>query len=304
MSNKNINVPVIEFHADDYGLFPAQSRRILDCADQGVLNAVSVMTNSPNLGVCMAALRSYKDSLAVAVHLNFMEGKAFCPGLLTDESGNFCITFETLLVRSYLPGRRKYRTALREEIRSQIHALLPYLEEGTGLRVDGHAHYHMIPIVFDALMDVAQEENLNISYIRVPRDPLRLYLRHWRNLEGFRFINLIKVLVLDILIWRNQKKYRSFFNGLEQRVFLGVLFTGNMNLQNVRAVLPEAEIMAARKGWDIEILAHPGGVREPGDAMQLTQTDDLAFLTSDDRQKEADMLCNLKRNTRNGELGN
>ena len=299
MSNDSKNTPVVEYHADDYALFPAQSRRILDCADRGVLNAVSVMTNSPHLEACMETLRPYEEALTVAVHLNFMEGKAFYPGLLTDALGNFRVTFGALLAHSYLPGRGKYRVALRDEIRAQIHALLPYLEEGTGLRIDGHAHYHMLPVVFDALMDVVQEEKLNISYIRVPRDPLRLYLRHWRKLEGFRFTNLVKVLVLDILTWRNQQKYSSFFNSLEQRMFLGVLFTGNMTLQNVLAVLPDAEVMAKRKGWGIEILAHPGGVCEPEDAIQLTHSGDLAFLTSDDRLKEADMFCKLKRNTGN-----
>lgn len=37
----------IEYHADDYGLCPAQSREILDCYTDGRLNAVSIMPNSP-----------------------------------------------------------------------------------------------------------------------------------------------------------------------------------------------------------------------------------------------------------------
>lgn len=303
MSHASKNTPVVEYHADDYALFPAQSRRILDCTENGVLNAVSVMTNGPHLAACMEALRPYGDGLAVAVHLNFMEGKALCPGLLTDRSGNFRLKFGTLLIHSYLPDCGKYRAALREEIRAQIHALLPYLEEGMGLRIDGHAHYHMLPVVFDALMDVVRKDNLKISYIRIPREPLRLYFRHWGQLEGFRLINLVKVLVLDFLTWRNQRKYRDFFSSLEHRLFLGVLFTGNMSAKNVQAVLPEAKVMAAQKGWGIEIAAHPGGILEPEDAAQLTHPDDLAFLTSANRKKEADMFCQLRRYAGNGELG-
>lgn len=247
----------IEYHADDYGLFPAQSRRILDCADHGVLNAVSVMTNGPHLAACMETFRPYQDRLAAAVHLNFMEGRAFCPGLLTDGAGNFHTSFGALLLHSFLPDRGRYRAALREEIRAQIRALLPYLEEGRGLRIDGHAHYHMLPVVFDALADVIREEGLTVSYIRVPSDPIRLYLKHWGKLEGFRPINLVKVLILDLLAWRNRRKYRELFSRLERRVFLGVLFSGNMCFQNVSAVLPEAEALAARRGWGVEVLAIP-----------------------------------------------
>ena len=71
--------PEVEYHADDYGLFPAQSRRILDCSDHGVLNAISIMANSPYLPECMEMLRSYQDRLKITLHLNFMEGRAFSP---------------------------------------------------------------------------------------------------------------------------------------------------------------------------------------------------------------------------------
>lgn len=290
----------VEYHADDYGLFPAQSRRILDCADNGVLNAVSVMTNGPHLAACMESFRPYAERLAVAVHLNFMEGRAFCPGLLTDGNGIFRATFGALLLHSFLPGRAKYREALREEIRAQIAALLPYLEKGRGLRIDGHAHYHMLPVVFDALVDVIQEDRLPVSYIRVPRDPIGVYLRHWGELEGFRPINLVKVLVLDLLAWRNERKYRAFFSRLERRVFLGVLFSGNMSFQNVSAVLAEATALAARKGRGLEVLAHPGGVREAEDVRALTHKDDRAFLISGNREKEAEMYCRQKEASENG----
>lgn len=304
MNYKSKNTPVIEYHADDYALFPSQSRRILDCAEKGVLNAVSVMTNGPHLAACMEALRSSGKPFTLAVHLNFMEGKAFCPGLLTDREGNFRVKFGTLLIHSYLPDRGKYRAALREEIRAQIRALLPYLEKGTGLRIDGHAHYHMLPVVFDALIDAVREDNLNISYIRVPQDRLRPYLRHWRELEGFRVINLIKTLVLDLLSWRNRRKYKALFAQLEQRIFLGILFSGNMCYKNVSAVLPEAELLAERKGWGVEIVAHPGGVYEPEDAAEITHADDLVFMAHDNRRKEAEMFYKMGRSTEIRKLGN
>lgn len=289
--------PDVEYHADDYGLFPAQSSRILNCAENGVLNAVSVMPNSPFLPECMDTLRPYRARLKIAVHLNFMEGQALCPGFLTGTDGTFRFFFGSLLLRSFLPGRKKYRAAFREEIRAQLHAVLPYLEEGASLRVDGHAHYHMIPVLFDALMDVVREDKIPLSYIRIPQEPLRLYLRHWRQLNGFQPINLVKVVILNALAWRNLHKYRSCLSRLEQRVFLGVMFSGHMNFSNVSALLNDAKTLAAQKGRGVEILAHPGGVYEPADLAQLTNRDDAAFLSSPLRQAEGEMFCLLNPDT-------
>ena len=283
----------IEFHADDYGLFPAQSQRILDCRRHGVLNGISVMPNSPFLGECMAELPPVADGLQVAVHLNFMEGTSLCPqediSRLTDGDGRFHVTFGKLLLASYLPGRHIWKAQLQREISAQIHAVLPYVGNRP-LRIDGHAHYHMIPVVFDALMDVIREEDLSVSYIRIPKENLSIYFRNWSSLTGFRPINLVKVLVLNILAWRNTHKYTSIMQNLEKNVFLGVLFSGNMCHQNVSAILEDAKGFAAKQDMGLEVLAHPGGVYEASDITQLTHPDDITFLTSDARRLEADMF--------------
>jgi len=289
----------VEYHADDYGLFPAQSQRILDCYESGVLNAVSIMPNSPHLSQCMEQLPS-RDQIAVAVHLNLMEGHSICSadrvGLLVDRNGNFSVTFGKLLVASYLPGRKKYRDQLREELRAQIYTVAKHLEDGSPLRIDGHAHYHMLPVVFDALMDIIQEEQLSVRYIRFPRERLSLYFRNWSSLTGFRPINFVKVLVLNFLVWRNCWKYRAFTEQLEQRIFLGVFFSGNMCVQNVRAVLPSAKALALQQHHGLEILAHPGGVYEKENIAQLTQKDDVIFLTSENRRQEAEMFQIIREN--------
>lgn len=280
-----------EFHADDYGLFPAQSRRIFNCWEHGVLNAVSVMPNSPHLKDCMAFL---PPNVRVAIHLNLMEGRSVRGDvpLLSDETGRFRVSFGGLLLASYLPGRARCRSQLKKEISAQIHAVLPYLNGP--LRIDGHAHYHMIPVVFDALMDVIEEEGLAVEYIRIPREHVSLYLRRRRELSGVRPINLIKVLVLNCLAHRNLSKYKTFVQTLEQRVFLGVFLSGNMSYHNVSILLEDAKALAQARGAGLEILAHPGGVREGEDIAQLTHPDDISFLTSGLREEEAEMFLKLR----------
>ena len=284
----------IEYHADDYGLFPEQSKRILDCRLKGLLNGVSVIPNSTDLAVCMEMLRPYQKDITVTIHLNLIEGRSLCDPrdipLLTYANGILHVSFGNLLLHSFLPDRNTYRTQLKKEIRAQIRAVLPFLEEGSPLRLDGHAHYHMLPVVFDALMDVIREDSLSVSYIRIPKEFPRVYLRHWKQLRDFSPINLVKVAVLNILGNRNLRKYRGYLDTLEQRVFLGVFLSGRMYRENVALILPEASRLAEKRHCAVEILAHPGGVYEAEDIARLTHPDDISFLTSENRQKEAAMF--------------
>lgn len=281
----------IEFHADDYGMFLTQSRRILDCHAHGRLNGISVMPNSEELAACMALLGAEREKMAVTVHLSLWSGKSLSrEPLLTDEKGNLRCSFGKLLLQSYLPGRTELRRQLKGELRAQIQAVAAYLEPGEPLRLDGHAHYHMLPVVFDALMDVIREDKLDVSYIRMPREELSLYWRHRKQLHVFPPINLVKVAILNLLVWRNTRKYREELAHMEQRLFLGVFLSGRMYRENVEPLLPDAAALAEKRGWGLEILAHPGGVYEPEDIARITAPGDVHFLTSPYREKEATLF--------------
>jgi len=85
----------IEFHADDYALFPVQSHRILDCRRNGNLGGISVMPNSPYLEECMSDLFPFRKDLDITVHLNLIEGSSLCSReevpLLTEETGRLFV---------------------------------------------------------------------------------------------------------------------------------------------------------------------------------------------------------------------
>ena len=290
---------MIEFHADDYGLFPEQSKRILACRSGGVLNGTSLMPNSEHLAECLEMLRPYADGMRLTVHLNLLEGASLCPAeelpLLVDAKGVFRVPFLTLLLAPLSRKRDEYRRELRSELRAQIRAVQPFLAElGAPLRLDGHAHWHMLPIVFDALMDVIREDELPVRYIRMPSEPLSLYLHHLVRIFPFHPINLVKTALLRILCRRNRRRYRKELAGLEHSLFMGVLFSGGFTLEKFRLLLPDAVRMAKRRGWDLELLAHPGAVYEPEDVRALTSRDDVVFLTSPAREKEAAALISLK----------
>ena len=67
----------IWFHADDYGVTPEQSERILDCYKQGVLNSISVLPNSPALVECRKLLDEAdpKHQIRRVLHINLVEGR-------------------------------------------------------------------------------------------------------------------------------------------------------------------------------------------------------------------------------------
>lgn len=288
--NKTHNVK-IEYHSDDYGLFPTQSHRILDCHRNGNLNGISVMPNSPHLSECMSDMYQFSEEVAVTVHLNLIEGKSLTEvPLLTDNEGNLNSAFGALLLRSFLPGRNRYRQQLKQELYAQIRAIQKYYPEGTPLRLDGHAHYHMIPVVFDAMMDVIREENLRVSYIRIPREHLRIYLPCLSKLHDFSPVNLVKVLILNLLSQWAEHKYRDSLRNLEKKLFLGVFLSGRMYYENVIHILPRAVALAERKGMNLEILGHPGGVFEAEDIAEITSPEDKAFLTNPLRNRERSLF--------------
>ena len=290
---------MIEFHADDYGLFRRQSERILNCRLNGVLNGTSIFPNSPHLAECMALLRPAAEGMRLTVHLNLMEGRSLCPPseipLLVDGEGVFSVSFLRLLLVPPGMARRVWKEQLKRELSAQIGALRPYLEElGLPLRLDGHAHWHMLPVVFDALMELIEEERLPVRYIRMPSEPLGLYIRHLPRIFPFHPINLVKTALLRLLCRRNRRKYAPRLAGLEQSLFLGVLFSGCFSYDKFRLLLPDARRLAEKRGWDLELLAHPGAVYEPEDIRLLTSREDAAFLSHPNRKEEAQAFLRLK----------
>ena len=121
-----------------------------------------------------------REKLFVAVHLNFVEGKPLTmqkASRLINGDGNFGISFGRLLVVGCVPVlRRLYFKQIKREIEAQIEKCRPYMNGGK-FRLDGHVHYHMLPLVFDAMMEVIKEKKLEVSYIRFPKEELDVYRR-------------------------------------------------------------------------------------------------------------------------------
>ena len=297
---------MIEYHADDYGMFKTQSRHIIECYHKGALNGISIMPNSPYLAECMEEIEDIRHKLFVTVHLNFVEGKPVTgkkSGRLTDRDGNFSFGFGKCLLIGFVPVlRRLYYKQIRRETEAQIMACRPYMNDGK-FRIDGHVHYHMLPLVFDAIMDVIKENKLPVSYIRFPREELDVYRKASGKIQKIKPVNLLKVLVLNMLARRNERKYVDELTrlGVQKKLFMGVMLSGHMFYDDVKECIPyAADILADRGLKDMEILFHPGDVTDPDEVKEITSKDDMDFLNinSNNRAKEAEALIKFGGNLR------
>lgn len=286
-----------EFHADDYGLFTAQSKRILQCKETGALNGISIIPNGDELADCLSLLPD--TGLSLTVHLNLMQGHCLAEpssvSLLTDQNGVFSVGFCELLFCSLFGKRDVYKRQLKRELSAQIHALLPVFEKrGLPLRIDGHAHWHMIPVVFDALMEVIRDEKIPVSYIRIPAEPASVYMKNFFRILPFPPINIIKSILLSILAQINRHRWKEMLGHMEEHIFLGVLLSGCFDLRRMKAVLPDAESMAEKLCRGLELLVHPGAVLEAEDIARVTSENDRRFFTSSARQAESEALMRIQ----------
>ncbi|MCR5626989.1 MAG: ChbG/HpnK family deacetylase [Lachnospiraceae bacterium] len=282
---------MIEYHADDYGLFIKQSQRILDCCDKGALNGVSIMPNSPNLDECMKLLKGY-DDIYITVHLNLVSEKPLSPKneikCLVDEKGYFHNPFLKLTLASLFPDQKRiYKDRIKKELTRQLMRCAPYMKNGN-YRIDSHRHYHMIPVVFDALMEIIEEKGLKVEYIRDPSENISLIVGNKDIIRAAKPVNLVKVAVLNIFSLRNKCKSKLFRE--KSCKFTGVYFSGNMNYKNASLIVNKVknDTRYIKENW--EVLFHPGGVEEKEDLITLCDKEDKSFFTSQGRRDEAEAL--------------
>lgn len=280
------------FNADDYGITLSQSEHILDCRKNGCLTGVSVMPNSPCLEAAMALLAD-EPALDVAVHLNVTEGLCLSdPGevpLLAGPDGRFRESFSRLLIQS-VTHPKALREQLVREFSSQIKRVLPLMGDRP-LRLDGHQHIQMLPAVLAAIRDAVRENGWTVTYIRWAREPVGPYLRHRELKKYYSFVNLVKNTALNLLAIPGGHIMKQM--GLTKNAVMGLMLSGDMEYEPVKALLPDMERAAARRGADLELVTHPGWGIGPGEGLDVPGGIFERFALSPGRKAEYDCLHKL-----------
>lgn len=294
----------IWFHADDYGVTVRQSGRILDCYQNGVLNSISVLPNTPALGESLGILnQADPDGTRIrrVLHLNFVEGRPLAGAenvpQLVDDTGFFDKSFAQFLRWNYTKtgaARQELIRQVRLEIAAQLRAVTEVCDYRV-TAVDSHQHYHMIPFVFDSLMEVLSEKGAwdKICQVRIPVDPtapLRTSARMRRGVPG---INWVKWCVLKTYAARNRKILHG--KGIETPVFFGMFYTCEMKKEVVETLLPAYRDYAFKRRQSLELMFHPGALADRSELLDTRRKDLAVFYMSGNRDEEAECLKLLRQ---------
>lgn len=252
---------MIYFCADDYGMTNETCNRIENCIKNGALNKVSVLPNGE--------IKNFKERLCesgaeIALHINLVEGFPLSNPdevwLLTDKNKTFRYSFIGLLLLSIGAKRKEAEKQIYTEIKNQI----SFWRENVGfdrkILIDSHQHTHMIPLIFKTLMKVIKEEGVEVEYLRIPREPVRLYLSEPSLYFTYRPVNIIKQWLLNFFTFLNKQEIKK--SGIDCAYFMGVLFSGKMDENRVRKLIGKYIKLAEKNNKNIELAFHPGYMQE------------------------------------------
>lgn len=247
-------------HADDLGLAAGVDAAILDLARSGHLDGASLLVDGPTAPEAAKAWVALNRPRSLCLHLCLTEGPDRSAG------PDLPASFGQLLLASVLPQRRaRLRPQLEHSLRRQI-ARYRELTGETRIRLDGHQHIHLVPVVLDTVLELAEE--LQIDWIRTTAEalPTALPWRAWAS--ALRHGGLLKWLVLQVLSARAEPKLLAHGIGTNS-AFAGVLFTGRMaGAAMTRSLVALASTGRRRGLGPALLLAHPA---EEGSAEDLAQ---------------------------------
>ena len=131
--------------ADDYGLNPAVSNGILNLIQEKKINSVSCLTTTDCWKQKASALNPFLKTISAGLHLSLTEPK---PVYFTASS------LRGLITKSY------FRDLKKQDITQEIRIQLEMFSNGLGVLpnyIDGHEFCHHLPVVREALIDIARE---------------------------------------------------------------------------------------------------------------------------------------------------
>lgn len=301
-----MQMTLIDYHADDYGLSVSNARVMLDCIKEKRLDSISIIPTMDCFEECMCLLRQEWDGLEtkplITVHIDLIDGKSLSVKPLTlirDDKGNNSSSWGSLFICSLVPGARRRRTKeeLTEEIYAQIKAVYEALPEGCELRLDSHMHTHMIPVVREAMFDAVDkysvEKGITLSFVRVAREPIVPFISTLSLIATYSPVNFAKNFILNILAKGMERELDK--RGVSYGLLWGLIMSGHMDKNRCEALFDKMYRYADKKHKSMEILYHPGKIHSDEVTAAHCKDDVTAFYISDERDIELDAVMNAKR---------
>lgn len=278
--------------ADDYGMTEKSCGRIEECVKNGVLNRISIFPNTP-LSDIKERIKYINASLSA--HINLVEGKPVSPAenvsLITDKRGYFRYSFIGLLALSLSPERKELERQIYTEISAQLARWSTEIAPGKPLEIDSHQHTHMIPLIFKILMRVIKDKGYDVKYIRIPTEPVLPYIKELSLYKTYSLINTVKQFLLKLFGLINKRALKK--SNINSALFMGILFSGNMDEYRVNKILPHYLKLCEKTGRDAELLFHPGYIEKGEELFDTGKQSFNKFYHSPGRKTEYATLKNL-----------
>lgn len=307
------NKQILDFHADDYGISKNSCDDILKLISEGLLDSISILPNMSTFEYAVQKLKALntndgQKTPLITIHINLMEGHCCAPVEsvpdLVDDNGYFKISWGTLFKWNYNPFiKKRIKNQLISEITAQTEKCISAgIVSKDNLRFDSHQHTHMIPLVFDSLLEACNNFNsqgYKTTFIRNTQDPIFFYYSSTRNKKSirktFEKINIIKCLILNHYSISVQKALKKLT--LPAPYLCGVFFSGHMDSDRLENVLQYYCSKAENQNRTIEILFHPGTVLESEISEEFVKPDFNIFHLSQGRKIEYNSIYKLKNHT-------
>ncbi|MDD6628238.1 MAG: ChbG/HpnK family deacetylase [Lachnospiraceae bacterium] len=304
----------IDIHADDYALTVNTSKDMLDCIKAGKLNSISIVPNTSSFGQCMDMMYEAIPSLPflplMSVHLDFVEGRSLAgskevPLLTRSDSNLMGLSWGGLFKLSYMPWKRgEAKRQLKKEIEAQIESTQKAIDRcrkiaesngipctQKGLRIDSHQHAHMIPVVWEAVTEVVEEEGYSLEYIRNSKEVLGVFVAEKSLWKTYRPINFVKNRLLSLYSHKVDRYDKTHHK--EQMYLWGLVMSGHMDHERIQKLYGAMTHKAERDGRVLEILFHPGKVIPEEVNPELGDAAAEDFYLSDDRHVEKSAVMQI-----------
>jgi len=292
----------VDIHADDFGVSVHTSKDIIEGLSDGAIDSISVIANMSCFPECVRLYQEKKTSFEkeplISVHLNVLDGKAVSAKEkipdLTDREGFFRLSWGKLFFMNYMGGKKKER--IKKQLKTEFRAQILMVKEAFGLnelRLDSHQHPHMIPFVFDVLMEICDESQIPVRFVRLAKEPLSPFLRQVCFYPTYSPVNLVKNILLNFFSVRGRKMLEE--RGISYELLWGLLMSGNMDAKRISELLAYMQKYAGRKGRVLEILFHPGRMLEEEITGEYRKKGFLNFYLNEGRSVEKQSVYFLKR---------
>ena len=190
-------------NANDFGMSKAFNRAVLEGYESGLLRSVSLVANGNAFDDATNRVIPYCPELGIGIHLNITEGKSITSGLnlLTNETGVFNNSWLKILFKTLNDKDNLFIEQVEKEFRAQIEKIQ---KKSYITHLDSHNYIHALPKIFELVCKLANE--FGIEYVKTPYEKPYIVPDVFIHLNLKYFINLTKLVLLDLLTLINENK--------------------------------------------------------------------------------------------------